>query len=293
MDKMFKLPVVVGFDASRSSKEALRWAAGDAERRRVPLSIVHAVFTPLDYGPGLSYTESDMGRLEAEGAELLSAAKQMVLETSPDLEVTTELVREPRTPALINRSKDARLIVIGSRELGAVGRGLLGSVGSSLARHAHCPVAIVHFRASDPWHLSRPRKAVVVGVDGSDNSIPAIEIAFEEASMRAAKVIAVHSWTDDSKFLHVGDWDAVATKEEALLSASLAGSAGRYPDVTVEKIVVKNDPVRHLLDFSDDVELLVVGSHGRGGFAGMTLGSVSQKLLHSAKCPLIIAAGPA
>ncbi|MBJ8347037.1 universal stress protein [Antrihabitans sp. YC2-6] len=283
------LPVVVGIDASRSSHEALRWAAGDAERRGAPLSIVHAVFTPLAYGPGLSFTKPDFDRLEAEGAELLSRAARNVSETSPELEVRTELVRAPRAPALIDKSKDAQMVVIGSRGLGAIGRGLVGSVGSSLARHAHRPVAVLHYRANDPWNLSRPRRAVVVGVDGSENSLPAIEVAFEEASMRSSKIIAVHSWADDGRFLHVGDWDAVANTEEALLAESLAGYAERYPDVPVEKIIVKNNPARHLRDFSDDAELLVVGSHGRGGFAGMTLGSTSQELLHSVTCPLIIA----
>lgn len=282
-------PIVVGIDESRSSNEALRWATAAAERRGAPLTIVHALFTPLDYGPGLSLRKADFDRLEIESWSLLDRARQHALELSPRLEVDTELVNAPRVPALIDKSKDAQLIVTGSRGLGAVGRGLVGSVGSSLARHAHCPVAVLHFRATDPWHLSNPRRVVVVGVDGSENSVPAIEVAFQEASLRGAKIIAIHSWTDESRFLHVGDWDAVATTEEALLAESLAGFADRYPDVTVERIVVKNDPARHLRDFSEDAELLVVGSHGRGGFAGMSLGSTSQALLYSVTCPLIIA----
>ena len=292
MNALSTQPVVVGIDASRSSHEALVWAAGDAARRHAPLVIVHAAYVPLDYGPGLRFSGVDFDRLAADGSDLLNEAKGAAHKTAPDLEVTTELVRAPRAPALIEKSKNAQLVVVGSRGLGAIARGLVGSVGSALARHAECPVAILHFRPADPWNLSRPRRAVVVGVDGSDNSVPAIEVAFREASMRDSKVIALHSWSDDSAFLHVGDWDAVATTEEALLAESLAGYAESYPEVEVQRIIVKNNPARHLRDFSDDAELLVVGSHGRGGFAGMTLGSTSQALLHSVTCPLIIARQP-
>jgi nucleotide-binding universal stress UspA family protein len=282
-------PVVVGVSGSKSSREAVRWAADDAARRHVPLQIVHALFTPLDHGPGLSYGPADFGRLESEGLRLLETAQRQATELAPDIEVSTELIRAPKGPALIDRSKAAQMIVIGGRAQRALSRGMLGSLGSALTRHAHCPVAVLHFSANDPWDLSRPRRAVVVGVDGSDNSNPAIEIAFEEASLRDAKVVALHAWSQDSHYLHVGDWDAVETAEQALLAESLAGFAERYPDVPVERIIVESQPFRHLYDFSKDAELLVVGSHGRGGFAGMTLGSTSQALLNAVSCPMIVA----
>lgn len=282
-------PVVVGVSGSKSSREAVRWAADDAARRRAPLQIVHALFTPLDYGPGLSYGPADFGRLESEGMRLLETARQLAHELAPEIEVSTELIRAPKGPALIDRSKDAQMMVIGGSGLRALTRGIHGSLGSALTRHAHCPVAVLHFHSNDPWDLSRPRRAVVVGVDGSDNSMPAIEVAFEEASLRGARLIALHAWSEDSRYLHVGDWAAVEAAEQALLAESLAGFAERYPDVEVERIVVESQPFRHLYDFSEDAELLVVGSHGRGGFAGMTLGSTSQALLNAVSCPMIVA----
>jgi nucleotide-binding universal stress UspA family protein len=282
-------PVVVGVSDSKHSREAVRWAADDAARRHAPLQIVHALFTPLDYGPGLTYGTADFDRLESEGVRLLDSARALANEVAPHVEVSTELIRAPKGPALIDRSKGAQLIVIGGRGLRALSRGMVGSLGSALARHAHCSVAVLHFRANDPWDLSRPRRAVVVGVDGSDNSVPAIEVAFEEASLRGARLIALHAWSQDSHYLHVADWDSVEAAEQALLSENLAGFAERYPDVPVERIVVESRPFRHLYDFSEDAELLVVGSHGRGGFAGMTLGSTSQALLNAVSCPMIIA----
>ena len=61
-----------------------------------------------------------------------------------------------------------------------------------------------------------------------------------------------------------------------------------FPDVPVKKIIARDRPVRALTDASEGAQLLVVGSHGRGGFKGMLLGSTSRALLQSAPCPMMV-----
>lgn len=102
--------------------------------------------------------------------------------------------------------------------------------------------------------------------------------------------MAVHAWSD-SKLLAVPgvDWSAMAADEEAVLAEQLAGMVEKYPDVTVRRVVVNDQPTRHLVEQSENAQLLVVGSRGRGGFAGMLLGSVSTALAHDVQIPLIVA----
>ena len=125
--------------------------------------------------------------------------------------------------------------------------------------------------------------------------------AFEEASLRRTGLVAVHAWTDldlatvyqvDSPHRLLDHAD-LARGQELLLAESLAGWQERYPDVAVTRVVVADRPVSHLLERAADAQLVVVGSHGRGGFASMLLGSTSRALLHATPCPLMVVRSPA
>ncbi|MFC3961587.1 universal stress protein [Nocardia jiangsuensis] len=131
-------------------------------------------------------------------------------------------------------------------------------------------------------HPEQP--VVVVGVDGSECSERAIELAFDEASRHGCELVAVHAWT---RYGYIPPEER-QRDAEVELAESLAGYAEKYPDVPVRRLVVEDNPARRLLALSADARMVVVGSHGRGGFAGMTLGSVSQAVLHGADCPVVI-----
>ncbi|WP_290048166.1 universal stress protein [Nocardia nova] len=121
--------------------------------------------------------------------------------------------------------------------------------------------------------------------------MPALEWAFEEAARRKVGVTALHAWSDVPIAMQVpmmGWDDTIRESEHAALAESIAGYSERYPDVPVHRILVPDNPVRALVDESDNSQLVVVGSHGRGGFTGMLLGSTSNAVLHSVECPLVI-----
>ncbi|MEU6586141.1 universal stress protein [Nocardia sp. NPDC046763] len=286
------LGIVVGTDGSEISYQAVAWAAVEAGMRGCPLHIVTSYASPIVPGaPELG--PDDLRDLRLQGQQVLSDAASIAAHAVPDegLHIGTELIFDMITGALIERSRRARLLVVGNRGLGAIRRAVLGSVSTVLARHAHCPVAVVHgVSETDPASVPKP---VVVGVDGSLNSVPAIELAFEEASQRKVELIAVHAWSDTSGFdLPVMGWDAIRETQDVVLEAALAGYAERYPDVTVRRVVACDTPVRALLEQAENAQLVVVGSHGRGGFAGMVLGSVSTALLHLAQCPVLVVRRP-
>jgi nucleotide-binding universal stress UspA family protein len=165
---------------------------------------------------------------------------------------------------------------------------LFGSVSSSLIRHAHCPVAVIH--DEDPLMPHPAEAPVLVGIDGSSASELATAIAFQEASWRGVGLVALHVWSDvQVNDFPAIDWPAMKPAAEEILAERLAGWQERYPDVMVRRVVECDHPTYHLVKQSESAQLVVVGSHGRGGFAGMLLGSVSAAVAHSARMPVIVA----
>lgn len=288
------LPIIVGVDGSPASRVAVDWAARDAARRGEALKLVHVLVPPavmafpeVPMPPGYLQWQEDEGRTLLEDAR--TTVEEAVRGGAP-VEVSTEMVTGSAVPTLADLSTRAQMIVVGCRGRGALARGLLGSISTGLAHHAHCPVAIIH--DEDPL-MPHPSKApVVVGVDGSPASEHALAIAFEQASFRGVDLVAVHAWSDSGVFEFPGsDWSTLQAMGEETLSERLAGWQERYPDVLVRRVVVADKPAHQLLEQAESAQLLVVGSHGRGGFAGMLLGSVSTGVVHGARMPVIVARG--
>jgi nucleotide-binding universal stress UspA family protein len=202
-------------------------------------------------------------------------------------EFTSELFFGGPVPTLVDLSKEAQMVVVGCHGRTGKHRRLLGSVSTGLIHHAHGPVAVVH---DESPQSQQPYRPVLVGIDGSRASELAIEIAFDEASARGADLVALHVWNDADMSTVFGiDASVVQTAAEKALAESLAGWQERYPEVTVHRVVEFERPVRHILTQSERAQLVVLGSHGRGGFAGMLLGSVSTAIAQEARVPVIIA----
>lgn len=281
--------IVVGVDGSPASDNAVAWAARDAALRGVQLTLIYAlpgaaspvwldVALPQDYWDYQNET----------GQKVLDAAQQVAREAAGEhaLRIVAKSVPGHAVATLIEYSRRADLVVVGSRGLSKWGRRLLGSVSSSLAHHAHGPVAVIP-------EGERPSTApVVVGVDGSPASELATEIAFDEASRRGVELIVLHTWTDLNFEFPAIRWNDLSEEAERALSEQLAGWCERYPDVAVRRVVMPDEPARQLLAQAEAAQLVVVGNRGRGGFAGMLLGSVSSAVVHSATAPVIAARQP-
>jgi nucleotide-binding universal stress UspA family protein len=283
--------IVVGVDGSPASNAAVCWAAREAVLRQTPLTLVHVVNPGASPWAQAPLLDQFAVWQENEGRRILADALKIAGDTAidnPRISIEGELTFSATIPALVNLSEQAELIAVGNYGHGALARGLLGSVSASLVRHAHCPVAVV--RDEDP-HMPHPAQApVLVGIDGSPASELATEIAFDEASRRHVNLVAVHAWSDREIIELPGlDWSAVKAEEERVLAEGLAGWQERYPDVTVHRLLVCDRPARVLVETSETAQLVVLGSHGRGGFAGMLLGSVSNAVVQSVRMPVIVA----
>jgi nucleotide-binding universal stress UspA family protein len=282
--------VVVGVDGSPSSTMAVRWAAREATMRNIGLTLVH-VSNPPAVWPAAPIPAQIYQRSREEARKVIADAVKVAEDSVPEgnrPQIDSELLCAAPVPTLIDLSKEAYMMVVGCRGQDALQRTLLGSVSTGLIHHAYCPVAVVHDEA--PILLGPSQLPVVVGIDGSPASELATAIAFDEASFRGADLLAVHAWTDsDISGVLSKEWSALQSRAAEILAERLAGWQERYPDVTVHRRLVLDRPARHLLDESESAQLVVVGSHGRGGFAGMLLGSVSTAVVHAARIPAIVA----
>lgn len=282
--------IVAAVDGSPFSDVAVTWAAQEAAARGVVLTLVHA--QGLDeIGPWIDVpvTAEYLDARDQIAAEVIAAARRHALAVptgSHQVRIEELIVTGPKTPALVDISAQADMVVVGTRGRTGLPGLLLGSTSSSLVHHAHCPVAIVH---GNEAQAPDPTAPVLVGVDGSPASELAVAIAFDEASRRGVELVAVHTWMNSADFfveVAVEDLDKQADEE---LAQRLAGWGERYPDVVVRRIVGRDNPIRRLLAEAEQAQLLVVGSRGHGGFAGLLLGSVSWAVAQAAAIPVIVA----
>lgn len=276
------LGIVVGVDGSPCSHTAVEWAARDAQMRNVALRVVQVVPPVITAPEGWAFEYSrfqeaqkreivEHSYLVAQAHQIVEQAHKVALEASSSgraAQITGEVLHGQIVPTLANISRQVAMVVLGYRGQGAVAGALLGSVSSSLVRHAHGPVAVI---PEEPRPARPPHAPVVVGIDGSPTSGLAAEIAFDEASRRGVDLVALHAWSDmgplDFPRLNWApiEWRNLEDEQEKMLARRLSGWQDRYPDVVVHKVVVCERPAPRLLELAQTAQLVVVGSHGRGG----------------------------
>lgn len=282
--------ILVGVDGSPAAKVAIRWAASEALLHNLPLTFIHVLPTPVVLAwPDVPLPPEFLDWPKEQGGNIIREAVALAREVAggKDIRVESEMMTGPAVATLADRSKEAQMIVVGCRGLGPLRR-MLGSVSSGLIHHAHCPVAVIH--DDNPPILDSAIAPVVIGIDGSPASESAMAIAFDEASRRGVDLIAVHACSDwaDGGYVDI-DWSIIEQQGREVLAERLAGWQEQYPDVHVRRVVVANRAAERLVEESVDAQLVVVGSHGRGGFAGMLLGSVSSAVAQSVRVPVIVA----
>ncbi len=136
---------------------------------------------------------------------------------------------------------------------------------------------------------------VLVAHDGSRHSMEAFRVALRHAAALGWPVTVVRAWSivtaprpDTWERGYVPPVDDFAAATLAALQRDIAAAVAEHPEVDVAATVVQGSPGEALIEASDRVDLLVVGSRGRGGFSGLLLGSVSDRVVRHAHCPVLV-----
>jgi nucleotide-binding universal stress UspA family protein len=282
--------VVAGVDGSPASQAAVAWAVRMAERRGAPLLLLRVFEASMyDVRLGGGYDIGVLSEVYQAASEQLESTAAAVRKSTPGLTVETRIVDGDARYLLADATREADVLVLGSRGASGFQTLVAGSTAMHVASHGHCTVVIV------PMHAAKGESGagLVVGVDGSAVSEAAVAFAFREASERRQPLIAVHSWVDPTTYgtgvsRLVEDPDAFAQEQELALAESLAGWSEKYPDVEVDRRVVHGQPVQTLVDAAAGAQLLVVGCRGRGAVRSALLGSVSHGVAHLATCPVAV-----
>lgn len=301
--------IVVGVDGSEHGRCALIWAAKEARRRRRPLHVVTAYSVPIFAASGLDggYSTIDDTVIQDGAKAVLKEAIDSLGEYD-DVDISSSVESGDAAGVLLQFSEHAELLVFGTRGRGGfVGR-LLGSVSSALPAHAKCPTVTVPLRFAERLgeevsdrrireeEAREPRKGVeqvvAVGVDGSEQARVAVLLAAEEAMLLGVPlrvVCAVPQFSGSLAWVPAPvDREELFRDIQSQLKAGTAWLQSHFPDLEVQTSLVDGAPVDILVDVSRSVDLLVLGTRGHGGFAGMLLGSTTDGVLHHAKGPVMV-----
>ncbi|WP_380166240.1 universal stress protein [Jannaschia sp. R86511] len=286
--------IVVGVDGSHESNQALDWATDQAVLEHRPLTLVHgredAALVASGLYPG---SASAIQLLEDEArtldGALMKVASSRVSERHGDVDVTETQSRGDARSTLVDLSRHAALLVVGSRGRGAAASALLGSVSMTVATHATCPV-VVHRNGG----RAVPTEGVLVGVDGTTASLPAVAFAYTMATARSCPLTVLHSYRDarTGSPLRGGTYAEDLGDEEALVAESLAGMADRFPDLRARVRLVEGRAGPELVAASEDFELLVIGHRVTGPVRSLLHDSVAATVLGRARLPVAVVPAP-
>lgn len=292
--------IVVGIDGSEQSICALIWAAREAKVRKSTLHLVTAYTVPIFAASGLdggyATVDDDVIRQGAEAVLREAAAKVAHL----DVELDARVENGDAAGVLLELSESAELLVFGSRGRGGFLGRLLGSVSSALPAHSTCPTVTVPLSCAARLGEAETAKkdlpevanVITVGVDGSDQARFAVLVAAEQAERYGATlriICAVQPYTGSLAWIPAPvDRDALFAEIQTQLDAGEKWLRNHFPKLPMQIELVEGSAVDVLVKASETSELIVMGTRGRGGFAGMLLGSTTDGVRHHSKGPVMV-----
>jgi nucleotide-binding universal stress UspA family protein len=274
---------MVGTDGSEPSLRAVEWAAREAVLRSGSLRVVSVPMLP----PRMAWGRSPQGQpdgvadtIRGSCEQALATAADRAAEVEPGLAVDTALLPGPSAHALVDAAAGAAMLVVGSRGAGGFSALVLGSVSRYVATRAVCPVVVARAETV------AVHREVVVGVRDFDQP-SAIGFAFEEASLRKARLRAVHAWSLFLPEMRLTGTERpgaeareVTAEAAAWLADLLAFWRQKYPEVEVAVDVLHAHPGRVLAGASARADLVVLGRNTAEDSPRPGTGAVTHAVLN-------------
>ncbi|MEU1177801.1 universal stress protein [Streptomyces sp. NPDC005820] len=282
-------PVVVGVDGSEHALRAVDRAADEAALRGVPLRVVYASLWERYEGTALAGEHRPAEEVRAD--DIVAVAARRARERRPELAVTADVVAEEPEYVLVREGRRASALVLGTRGRGSLVELLLGSVGLTVAAHAHCPVIVVRGDGSG----AGPHGPVVVGVGAHGKDSAAVRFAAAEARLHGAPLDAVRAWrrpAKESGYYPLLTGEPARPYEERATRTLEEALTGVPADVELRRRTVEGPARDVLLDASRGAGLLVVGARRTHGHRGLQLGRIAHGVLHRADCPVAVVPEP-
>jgi nucleotide-binding universal stress UspA family protein len=277
--------IVVGADGSDHGRAALLWAADTAVAYQLPLTVLYARPDELARPTLIENPDGVLG----DAMALARAAH-------PALQIRALQMPDAPVQSLLAAGETADAIVLGSRGIEGFRGLLLGSTTMHVAPYAQCPVVVVHSGMEGGTAFTDAEGSegnpgqVVLGYDGSSASNRAAAFAFRHAAAVGCGVVAVtvEAGRGEPDTWEVNPQDATPGSDTSAFHSPVIVTAAAFPEVAVSFVAGTGRPAEVLLAEAIGAELLVVGSRGSGGFSGLVMGSVSQKVLAHAECPVAV-----
>jgi len=284
-------PVIVGVDGSEESLRAVEWAALEARRHGSSLRIVSA---PAELPRLRAYQAAPdeiAAVLQGIAARSLDAAITRSEEVAPGLPIETGLLSGPSAVAMADCGSGASMLVVGARGAGGFAAMMLGSVSRHVATWAPCPVVVVR------EETMAVHREIGVGIRDPEDVTGTLAFAFEEAALRGADLVAVHTWywlpaarhaSGPAGALRPPDPAQISAEAGRHLTAALEQWHGKYPEVRVRQDIVRGHPARVLASYSARADLVVIGRHSHPAGPGPGIGSIQHAVLDHAHGPVAV-----
>ncbi len=258
-------PIVVGIDGSQAAISAALWAVDEAVGLGVPLRLVSVIkqtnSSPDDYIRDLAHAETSLRKAQVA---VEAAGKPVTIET--------DIPRGPAGPLLVEASRDAAMVCVGSVGIGRYARSILGSVATQLAEMAHCPVAVLRANLDEPPEINW---IVVRMTDAPDNDT-VVKYAAWEAKLRRAPMLVLG-----------GRPEELTEQADGTFERRVQAWRRRHPEVRVYPVTTKFAIASFLRVNDERVQLAVIGGAEADQLAQL-IGPFGHPLFRHPECSVLV-----
>jgi nucleotide-binding universal stress UspA family protein len=287
--------ILCPIDFSPPSMHALHMAISLAKASSCELVIVHSWHLPALYYSELAFPSNVVDAMEEGAAAELAKAMREATDSGVN-RVSTHLLEGIPADVIVDAVEadpTVDLVVLGANGRSGFGRVLMGSVAEKIVRHAPCSVLAIH-----PTHAIRSFRSILCPVDFSESSLDAVELALRLLDPGGDGLTLLHvldlpasysGHPEAAAFVSALDVKSTAQLDSILTSPATTAAAAK---ATIKRSTRVGNPGRQILAMLESeprYDLVVVGTHGRTGLRRVVLGSIAEKIVRNAPCPVIVA----